>query len=347
MTKHLLDNFKGCLIGAAIGDALGYPVEFLYSEEIKDIYGSSGVTDLFVNGRGAAEVSDDTQMTIFTAEGLLKSIIWHFDAIQPLDIKYVYDSYQDWLTTQSIPFELAPNKGWVSQIKDLYVTRAPGMTCLESLENGIMGTIENPINSSKGCGGVMRVAPAGLIYYTTPELAFRAGAECAALTHGNPSGYLPAGVHACLIAYIIKGLSLEDAVDKSILILQKYAGYENTLALLHKAKDLSKSDIHPEEAIKLLGGGWCGDKALAIGIYCALKSPNNFKKALLMSVNHDGDSDSTGSITGGILGAYLGIPKISAQWKKYVELKKELSLLAKDLFSPENIKNAKQRYLCR
>lgn len=344
-SRHTEDNYKSCLLGGAIGDALGWPVEFIRLSTIKSKYGQNGITDLKIYKNGLSEITDDTQMTIFTADGLLKSAIKNFDENEIPDMSIVYESYQNWLKTQGYGKNNKPVIGWIANIQDLYADRAPGNTCLGSLISKKPGSVANPINNSEGCGGVMRVAPAGLMYYQNPELAFRVGAECAALTHGHPNAYLAAGVHSSIIARIIKGESLLSAVDESIKTLKHYKGSEKLVRLLEEAKNLAKSDINPEDAIYKLGEGWHGDEAIAISTYCALKEPNDFRKALIMAVNHNGDSDSTGAITGNILGAYLGSEKIPAEWIKSIELSKELKQLATDLYcKPCEIKNKFERY---
>lgn len=75
------------------------------------------------------------------------------------------------------------------------------------------------------------------------------------------------------------------------------------------------------------------EEAIAIAIYCALKEKTDFRKALILSVNHDGDSDSTGAITGNILGAYLGLDAIPAEWVQRVEFADVIFQLADDLLS--------------
>lgn len=341
--KHDFKNYCGCLLGGAIGDALGWPVEFAPLCSIKGKYGKEGIRDFDLKN-GIAEITDDTQMTIFTADGLLKSAVKSFDNNKIPDIKDVYNSYQDWLNTQRQGFKPS-DKGWVANIETLYANRAPGGTCLGALSSGEMGTIENHINNSKGCGGVMRTAPAGLMYYKNPKIAFETGARCAAITHGHPGGYLPGGVQAAIIANLIQGKNLEEAVDNSVEILKTYDGNEDTTRLIKKAKELANSDVDPEDAIKEIGEGWVGDEAIAIAVYCALKSPDNFEKAILMSVNHDGDSDSTGAITGNILGAYLGIEAIPQKWISSVELSTELTQLAQDLYqNPNEIEDYETRY---
>ncbi len=341
--KHKTQNYIGCLIGGSIGDALGWPVEFERLHSIHKYYGQNGITELqLVNDK--AQITDDTQMTIFTADGLLKSAINDFNEDKNPDMNIIYDSYQNWLKTQYGHYS-KNNNGWISNIKDLYSRRAPGTTCTGSLQKGIPGSIETHVNESKGCGGVMRVAPVGLMYYKNPEKAFEVGARCAALTHGSPSAYLPAGVHSCIIANLIQGKTIEEAVDNSIEILKKYSGHEDTLHLIEKAKEYAKSDISSTSAIYNLGEGWHGDEAIAISIYCVLKSPEDFEKALIMSVNHNGDSDSTGAIVGNILGTYLGEDKIPAKWKNSVELSSELRQLALDLYKkPKDIENSMEKY---
>lgn len=223
--------------------------------------------------------------------------------------------YLRWLHTQGYPKNTEQDwiyDGWLSGVKELYASRAPGNSCLSALSSGNRGSIEKPINNSKGCGGVMRVAPVGL--FCRKELAFQTACECAALTHGHPSGYLSAGVLAHIIACIIAGMDIAEAVNDALQVLDGYAGKEECETVIRKALDLANSDLEPIAAIKLLGEGWVWEEAIAISIYCALKYRDDSRKALCIAVNHDGDSDSTGAITGNILGAYhgaKGIPEVS------------------------------------
>ena len=94
-----LDKIKGCLVGGAVGDALGYPVEFLPDSQIVRRYGERGITDYEKRG-GVAEVSDDTQMTLFTATALLygKTRAMTHGVCNPL--QYINGSYINWYMTQ-------------------------------------------------------------------------------------------------------------------------------------------------------------------------------------------------------------------------------------------------------
>lgn len=327
------DLFMASLLGGAIGDALGYTVEFMKLDEIKVKYGEKGMTDLEVNPySGKALISDDTQMTLFTADGM----IWAYDRMSDRGIgsyagSGVYQSYLRWLYTQtkSLPDEhydwlLDPQpheeNGSILAHKELFSARAPGNTCLSALESNKMGTIEWPINNSKGCGGVMRVAPAGLFLHKDPRQAFQVAAEIAAITHGHPSGYLASGALAVIIAELLNGKNIAESAQSSMAILKKYPQHEETLAALENAIELAGSDEDPESAITKLGQGWVAEEALAVSLYCAMKE-SDFKKALILAVNHDGDSDSTGAICGNILGASYGLDAVPDQWANQVELK--------------------------
>lgn len=332
--KRNEDYFRGCLIGGAIGDALGAPVEFLRHAEIERRYGRGGIRELEPGPSGKAKITDDTQMTIFTAEGILRAAargnrrgICH----PPTAVFY---AYQRWLLTQGYPEveqNALANKSWLLNVKELFAIRAPGNTCLRALKSRKMGSLAEPINNSKGCGGVMRVAPAGLFY--CGEDAFRMGAEFAALTHGHPSGFLSAGVLAYLVAAMIGGAELEAAIEQALVILGSYAGHDECTQALEQAVALARADCPDLEAVTRLGEGWVGEETLAIAVYCALKYRDDFKKALIAAVNHSGDSDSTGAVTGNILGAYLGLSRLPAGWVEKVELKEVLLQLADDLLT--------------
>jgi len=325
------NNFRGCLLGGAIGDALGWPVEFLKAEEIKKKYGETGIIDLEIGPGGKAEVTDDTQMTMFTAEGVLCAQVRFTERGICHVPSMVHRSYLRWLHTQGYPREEGSMDSWLSTIPELNQKRAPGNTCLTALMSGKMGTIEEPINNSKGCGGVMRAAPIGLS--CRKEAAFQLGCECAALTHGHPSGYLSAGVLAHIIASLIEGTNLEEAVMDAMRVLKTYSGHEECTGALEKAVEFSRSKLEPSVAISRIGLGWVGEEAIGIAVYCALKYRYHFRQGLIVSVNHEGDSDSTGAITGNILGTYLGFDQLPKDWVEKVELGDVLTELADDLLT--------------
>ena len=189
-----LSKYSGCLIGGAAGDALGYAVEFLSIDEIRRTYGERGI-QRYVSASGKALISDDTQMTLFTANGLLlgKTRARMRGISGPVE-GYIHRAYLDWLYTQTGKSPQNYQYTWLRNVKRLHAQRAPGNTCLNALASGVCGTIDRPVNNSKGCGGVMRVAPIGLYLCEHDDEAYvtELGAKAAAVTHGHPLGFIPA-----------------------------------------------------------------------------------------------------------------------------------------------------------
>lgn len=338
-----IEKYRGCLIGGAAGDALGYAVEFLDEKSIFQKYGESGITEYsLVNG--VAEISDDTQMTLFTANGLLLGTTRGMTrGIMGKYSDYISLCYKDWYKTQYKDITKDEyNYSWLINIPELHATRAPGNTCLSAIEQGANGTIEKPINQSKGCGGIMRVAPIGLYFdekqYSQKEVDL-IGAETAAITHGHELGYIPAAalVHIIQLVAHDTGITLLAAVQESMVAMKECfptAKYLDTLLnLMKKAIDLSAKEIDDVDAIRELGEGWVAEETLAIAIYCSLKYSNSFDKAIIAAVNHGGDSDSTGAVTGSIMGAYLGLRSIPKKYIEHLELKDTILEIADDLYN--------------
>ncbi len=348
-TKHFQENYIACLVGGAIGDALGAAIEFLNIHQIIEKYGPSGVTAYVEFADGTGEFTDDTQMTLFTAEGLLGAMCREdFNGTETETNRIVYHAYLQWLLTQEMPLKYVSQpealkdeeNGWLIKQTALFKRRAPGTSCLSALRSGIAGSIEKPINNSKGCGGIMRVAPAGLVLAGENEKAFANGCNLAAITHGHPSGYLSAGLFASLISDLAVGVPFEQALQNAITILQKRPGMEETLFavqnainLYNESKILLKSS--PEKIpqfIEKLGSGWVGEEALSISLFCCLLYPDNFEKGVLAAINHSGDSDSTGSITGNILGLINGLNKIPEAWISNLRNYQLVEKMGKELF---------------
>ena len=158
------------------------------------------------------------------------------------------------------------------------------------------------------------------------------GAETAAITHGHPSGYLTGGFLAEMIACIRGGALLGEAIDRSIKQLVGYEGHAETLAKVEQARSLVASGSDVAQSISALGAGWIGEEALAIAIYCALKFPDDWSAGVLAATNHSGDSDSTASICGAILGTLLGLQAIPAQWVYSVENAAQIMEIADDMY---------------
>ena len=336
-----LDRFQGCLLGGAAGDALGYPVEFDSYESICDKFGPAGIRAYDVHPwAGVALFSDDTQMTLFSAEGLLHA---GPKASDDEATHAVYQAYLDWLHPQDSSFDGNPGIASLLAEQQLYARRAPGGTCLSALYSGDMGLMEHPLNDSKGCGGVMRVAPMGL-FYADPQRAAHVAAMAAAITHGHPMGYVPAAGLAYIVNQCAYGCpqSLADVVEDCATQLDAWFSskrwYAQDMASqLRHAAELSQNDASDHDNIVRLGEGWVGDEALAIAVYACLRHPDSFDEALIAAVNHGGDADSTGAIAGNIMGARLGIGAMAEKWTERLELRDLIVDVADRLYDAGHI----------
>ena len=356
------DSIRGCLMAGAAGDALGYTVEFISRNAIIAKYGKQGIHKFELNSNGKALVSDDTQMTLFTTNGILMGVTrGYMRGVGGIPEDYVMYAYTDWYFTQN-PKEIEKDYypyTWLFRLPEMYHHRAPGITCLNACKSFIQ--CKEVVNNSKGCGGVMRVAPLSLLIagyamrgdftYDTIRLA-EANAKIAQETHKHPLGFLPAALLGELI-YRVTLLSVEDAKSQiwdiatnslsvldSIYIGLYEAEKEYLKQLTQKAIALAKSDLSDIEAIMKLGEGWVAEEAWAVSLYCALRHIDSVEEAIIASVNHDGDSDSTGSITGNIMGAIYGYEHIKqlnlfcpkgCQLEQTLELSEVILALADDL----------------
>ena len=347
----LQDRIRGSLIGGAIGDALGYPVEFIYSfEGIQGRYGERGITRLDTKQfwlddeeqSGKAVVSDDTQMTLFTANGILNA------KRQKIGMKYgICLAYIEWYLTQIGKKSGKYKDCWIGSLPELNKRRAPGNTCMTSLNDIYRG--KDPINNSKGCGGVMRIAPIPLYAAVDNRMdileADKLAGDAAEITHQHPLGYIPAS----LMSHVIYRLALDGHPTKEDLIAYVLEGmgklgdlfpqhHQEVLEMMGMARvaiDLSANDRSDLQNIGALGGGWVGDEALAIALYCAIRHFDDFEQAMIAAVNHGGDSDSTGAVTGNILGAAVGYEAIPQFFKHNLELHDVILHMADDLYRGE------------
>lgn len=366
-----LDFVRGSLIGGAAGDALGYAVEFNSYRSIISKYGASGITEYELTN-GVAEISDDTQMTLFTANGMLMGLTrWYMRGIGAAPHFYVQYAYKDWYYTQTDSLKSREGKDkctWLSGIPELYSSRAPGNTCLSAIREIIQG--RTPRNNSKGCGGVMRVAPWGLfcachgVRYSMEQIDV-AGGEIARLTHKHPLGWMPSILMTHIIYRIVNdggfdGLDKDmarkrfnDIVMEALELLPKIVvednvsevtwNQEDTLdkafhnaverqkELVERALFLADNELPDVDNIRKLGEGWVGEEAIAIAVYAVARHIDSFNDTLVAAVNHDGDSDSTAAIAGNIIGAMVGYEAIPNKFKEHLELHDVILAIADDL----------------
>jgi ADP-ribosyl-[dinitrogen reductase] hydrolase len=341
--SHLRSRFRGCLLGGAVGDALGAPVEFLDLDEIARAYGEHGIRDYAPAYGKLGAITDDTQMTLFTAEAVLSAhLAAALQSQEPDFFRAAAASYSRWLMTQENSRLISSGTqkaSWLLQQKKLFSRRAPGTTCLSALQAS-RGKVTRATNDSKGCGGVMRIAPLGMYFAHSLSRErnrdrvlsniFANGRDLAAITHGHPSGFLSAGAFAVVVSLVLGGVSLADAIHAAKEVLRQHPSHKETLAAIEKAESLAKSRPRERSALRELGKGFVAEEALTMGLYCALGA-KDFEDGTILAVNHSGNSDSTGTITGNLLGAAAGVEAIPDRWLAPLELRSTIEAIADDL----------------
>lgn len=298
MTVH---QIEAVIFGLALGDALGYPVEFISLQAIRQKYPPNGIQNLPF----PAYYSDDTQMTLALAEGIMD-----------VGVHAPIDSLMQSVGNQFIKWLNSPDNN-----------RAPGRTCITGVKHFQSGVpwSESGIVESKGCGSAMRVAPLGYIYQNDEVRLREVSIATSQITHRHPTA-IAATVAA---AYLVK-LAL-DAVPISSYMSRLYEfvsgiSDEFDLAILRVGHVLGWAN--EDLALDHIGQGWIGEEAVALALYCVLRYPDDYLACIRRAANTNGDSDSIACIAGGIMGARLGLSAIPLDWRTNCENALGLSDLA-------------------
>jgi ADP-ribosylglycohydrolase len=302
------DRALGCLSGAAGGDSFGASVEFMSTREILRRYGPHGVTDLVgAFGLPPGVITDDTQQALAVASGLVKSLLHSLK--RGVVRREVWAALKRWHASQSIPGQ----------------SRAPGGTSMGSLGRERAGTMKNPPNRSDSCGSVMRVHPVGIAFAGNPELAFLVGMEVSVLTHGGGEAVTAGGAMAALISSLMTGASLNDSLEIMTALINRLGAAP--LPVTNRVLSLRDDELD-QISMDEIGSGWEADDALAMSIFAARRYPDSYYYAVWLAVNHSGDSDSTGSMAGAIMGTLHGIDAVPRDWRDILERRAELFRLA-------------------
>jgi len=299
-----LNKAKGVIFGLAIGDALGARTEFMKLGQISAKYGKDGIKDL----PAPAFFTDDTQMSVAIAEALVRAGDKNIGSI----MEAVRDEFIKW-----------------SHLPETY-TKAPGNTCLKgvaNLERGIHWS-KSGLANSKGCGSAMRAAPIGYLYQHAPEKLKEVAHATGICTHGHPAADAACIGAAFLVKLALDGVSPDTMIPKLFgYTVGVSAEFDHAISKVEKC--LGWRD--EEKALSYLGEGWVGEEAVALALYCFLRNPESYEKAIIRGANTNGDSDSIACIAGSISGAYLGIEAIPAEWARKIEKSPYLEDLAQRL----------------
>jgi len=315
-----LCRIRASLYGGAIGDALGAEMEFWSLDKIRTLF-PKGVDRILPRDGLPAAITDDTQMTLFTAEGLIRAMVRALSKGICHPPSVVHHALLRWYVTQreTSPIDWVDYVGLIQDPR-LHRRRAPGTTCLSALAaSRSLG--EQARNDSKGCGTIMRVAPVGLFQREHIDGLADATSH---LTHGHQTGRDAARAFAWLLSYLLEGETLPRALDR----LQDMV-FDTRVMLAITAARKARPDGRPA-TVETLGAGWVAEEALAIAIYAGLAS-RNFQEGLSIAVTHSGDSDSTGAIAGNLLGLLYPEQVLAHPWRRQIECADLIQRMATDL----------------
>jgi len=346
LTRTELETYRsrvrGCLLGGAIGDALGAPVESWSRRDLAERFGSKGVRQFVaqeVAGRPVrGRITDNTQLTLFAVEGIIRASV-RTDRGLGFTVGVLAGSYDRWLDTQLLDHPSGQRDGWLIGEQWLYSKRAAGLTSVSALAsardpNTEPGMGQLAANESKGCGGVTRSAPFGLVLGTTIRWQFDSAGEAAGYTHGHRTGRIGAATLAAIVGGLVRGEALEKAILEAMRLLAHYEGHEETMAALQRARATALDEPKPSvDTLQSLGAGWIAEEALAMAVYVALTHPrpDRMLDALAFAVSHSGNSAGTGSICGQLLGALHGETGLPPELVFAVEGRSTIVALADDL----------------
>ena len=276
----------GMMLGLALGDALGAPVEFWELKGIRERYGPDGIQEL----PSPALFTDDTQMTLAVAEALIAAGHQDLGAIMA-----------------------AISQEFVAWLHSPENDRSPGGACLygaRQIEAGVPWWKSGKPNS-KGCGAAMRVAPIGFLYqHDLPKLR-QVAAASALITHHHPTAQLAAVGAAFLVKLALDRIPPEEMLPTLELETHgQVRDFDQALDRLEEALEMTS----PDAALAHIGEGWVAEEAVPMALYCFLKSPDDFLTTIRRGANTQGDSDSIACIAGGISGAYLGVRALPPEW---------------------------------
>jgi len=322
---------RGTLLGVAVGDALGAPLDGLSLADIQEAYGAEGLTDLApAYGRRGA-VTQLTQLGLFSVDGLIRAQVrrdtgaWH----PPTDL---HRAYLRWAATQRDwgPDERRKDDGWLAREEWLYARRSPARACLTGLGDDTMGTPAAPKNPGEaGPEAAARSAPFGLLVGWEPQLVLQLAMECAAQTHGHPTAYCAAGAYAVVVHALARGETLDTGVQRALALLAPQPGQQPVSDALQHALGAVRQGMPTPARIEELAGSGTAEGVLAVAVYCALVG-EDMRHGLCLAVNHGGPSGAAGALTGGLLGALHGETALPPAWLAELEGRPTMLVLADD-----------------
>ena len=335
--------YRGCLLGMAVGDAMGYTVDNRSWQEIREDYGPNGLLGYdLVNGY--ADVTSYTQLAAFTCNGLLFGLTrgQMLGKMAPF-IKYIGLASREWAVSQRTWGRPRRTYCWLLRKAELCRRHCMETRMLETLSRENLGTLETPVNNFAGPYSLSCAIGVGLFFdedrMDQAEID-RLGAEAVALTHGSPTAFLTGAVLAHIMSKLVRkpNSSLKKVALEAVEAMKEQFGHQYSQAfdiatlIRHAVTYAEGHNLNQVEVMEKLG---CETAAqvLAGAIYSCLVSRGDFDAAMIAAVNHSGRSAAVGAIAGAILGIWLGEEALPEFYIECLEPAEVLRELADDLYT--------------
>ena len=334
-----LPFYRGCLLGMAVGDAMGYAIDGKTWAEIQDAYGPNGLLGYDLQESEFAQITSYTQFAAFLCNGLLLSV-----SRGKVDyLRYAKLSLKEWLRSQHFYRDPETSLCWLAKLPQFRRKQCRDARMLDDLRLEMYGSTDSPRNNNNAPGAITSAVSVGLFYNPrrlSPEQVGTVSGELVALTHGNPEAFLSGVVLAYAITGILQepDVPLADQFQQAIRVMDgqfrsRFFQAEELAMQLRRAIALAKSGtVDIQEGMEQLG---CMDapQCLAGAMYACLLYPNDFDSAIITAVNHSGMSAAVGAVTGAILGAKLGEDALPDFYLESLDCADALRCLAEDMVS--------------
>lgn len=336
MKIDLLDKFQGCLLGVAIGDTLGHPFEGKLRSQIYSYF--DDFNEFIQKNKSIFRTyTDDTQLTLHTAEALIKG--------NGFNIDYFIREYVNWLDDPPI---------------------GPGYGCISSIRKLKYGVHwKQAASNSGGNGTTMRISPIGLFYCKDPKGLKSSALESSLITHSHPAASAGAIVIASAIAYLIEknpedGFSIDEFFDVIVNSISNSQDeiWEEFIKILYKLKSnlnmpidsglikFSQAGVKSPYFIEqYLGKAFVHPYTISTvicSIFIFLKRMTSFKECILELATAGGDSDTVGAIGGSLAGVYFGLQNITPDLIKLVKNNKQVLRISEELYNKFKLKFLKE-----
>ena len=333
--EQKIESFVGCLLGLAVGDAMGYPIDKKDWSQIAEDYGPNGLLGYDLTA-GNAEITSYTQLAAFACNGMLLAAIRGNREKYPA---YLAMSLKEWLKSQQTRGEMESTHCWLAQVSQLRTRHCMDSRMLDELSRDTLGTPEKPVNRSDSPCSITAAIGPGMIYHPerlNAEELCKLGCHAVAFTHGHRESILAGGVLSCAIASILHApeVALPKHFTNACSVVERNTqdpAAENITALINRALAFAKDpELTPLAAMSLLGCTTAAE-CLAGAVYASCIHSANFDEGMIAAVNHSGRSAATGAITGAILGAKLGSTALPDFYLENLDCTAALTELATDL----------------